>query len=350
MIIYNLLSKNKTMPLKIKDIEIKGYERLIHATNVTTGLDCIIAIHNTKLGPALGGLRSWEYRSFEHQKRDTLRLSEAMTLKNSLCGLNFGGGKATLNLKNIKKTSELYQSYGEAVDFLKGKYLTAGDVNTFKEDLIECSKVTKHVYGINVETSSPTARGLFHAIKSTYSFINKNSNLKNIHVAISGVGKVGGKLAKLLAIAGAKITASSINIELIKKLKDEINFTEVDPKDLFKTNCDIISPCALGGAINQSNQKLLKCRAIVGAANNQLDNPATAEWLVKNKIVYSPDYLVNSGGVIAIACEINNTENLLEKYLKEIAVRLKSVLHESKKNNVSTDLIAKRIAWERIDS
>ena len=145
------------MPLKIEDIKVKGYERVIHATNGTTKLDCIIAIHNTRLGPALGGIRSWDYRSFEDQKKDALRLSEAMTLKNSICGINFGGGKAVLNLKNVKKNSELYQSYGELVEFLKGKYLTAGDVNTFKEDLIECSKATKYVYGINVETSGFTS-------------------------------------------------------------------------------------------------------------------------------------------------------------------------------------------------
>jgi leucine dehydrogenase len=273
-----------------------------------------------------------------------------MTLKNSICGINFGGGKAALNLKNVKKTPELYQSYGELVEFLKGKYLTAGDVNTFKEDLVECSKATKYVYGINVETSGPTSRGLFHAIKSTNDFINNSNDLKNVHISISGVGKVGGKLAILLAKAGAKITAASINYELIKKLKKEIDLVEVKPEDLFKTNCDIISPCALGGAINRSNQHQLKCKAIAGAANNQLENTTIAEWLLKNEIVYSPDYLVNSGGVIAIACEINNTENLLEKYLEKIADRLKPVLQESKKNNESTDLVARRMAWKRINS
>ena len=338
------------MPLKIEDIKVKGYERVIHATNATTKLDCVIAIHNTKLGPSLGGVRSWEYTSFENQKKDALRLSEAMTLKNSVCGINFGGGKATLNLNNIKKTPELYQSYAEAVEALNGSYLTAGDVNTFKEDLIECSKISKYVYGINVETSGPTSRGLFYAMKSTNKFINNNNDLKNVHVAISGVGKVGGKLAMLLAKVGAKITASSINSELIKKLKSEIDFTEAKPEDLFKTNCDIISPCALGSAINQSNKDKLKCKAIVGAANNQLDNSEIAEWLLKNKIVYSPDYLVNSGGVVAIASEINKTENLLEKHLEKIGDRLNQVLEESKKNNESTDLVARRIAFERINS
>ena len=338
------------MPLKIEDIKVKGYERVIHATNATTKLDCVIAIHNTKLGPSLGGVRSWEYTSFENQKKDALRLSEAMTLKNSICGINFGGGKATLNLNNIKKTPELYQSYAEAVEALNGSYLTAGDVNTFKEDLIECSKISKYVYGINVETSGPTSRGLFYAMKSTDKFINNNNDLKNVHVAISGVGKVGGKLAMLLAKVGAKITASSINSELIKKLKSEIDFTEAKPEDLFKTNCDIISPCALGSAINQSNKDQLKCKAIVGAANNQLENSEIAEWLLKNKIVYSPDYLVNSGGVVAIASEINKTENLLEKHLEKIGDRLNQVLEESKKNNESTDLDARRIAFERINS
>jgi len=338
------------MSLKIKDIKIKGYERVIHATNEITKLDCIIAIHNTKLGPALGGVRSWEYNSFEDQKKDALRLSEAMTLKNSICGINFGGGKASINLSNVTKTPELYQSYAEAVEALNGTYLTAGDVNTFKEDLIECSKVSKHVYGINLETSGPTSRGLFYAMKSALNFINNSNDLENVHVAISGIGKVGGKLAKLLSKKNAKITVASINNELIKKLKSVINITEVSPQDLFKTKCDIISPCALGGAINESNKNQLKCRTIVGAANNQLENSTLGKWLIKNNIVYSPDYLVNSGGVIAIASEINKTENLLEKQLEKIGNRLKFVLEESKKKNEPTDLIAKRMAWERINS
>ena len=337
------------MSLKINEISVKGYEKVIHATNETTKLDCIISIHNTKLGPALGGVRSWSYKNFDEQKTDALRLSEAMTLKNSVCGINFGGGKAALNLKGIKKTSELYKSYAEVVEVLKGDYLTAGDVNTFKEDLIECSKVTKYVYGINVETSTPTSMGIFNAIRSTNNFINGSNNIRGIHVAISGVGKVGAKLAKLLVKAGVKITAASINLESINELKKKIKIMEASPDNLFKTACDIISPCALGGAINTSTKDQLKCKAIVGAANNQLDNSKTGEWLLKNNIVYSPDYLVNSGGVIAIASEINKTENLLEKQLEKIGDRLKLVLAESKKNNESTDSVAKRIAWERIN-
>jgi len=338
------------MTLKIEDIKIKGYERVIRATNETTNLDCIISIHNTKLGPALGGVRSWEYKNFEEQKNDVLKLSEAMTLKNSICGINFGGGKASLNLSKAKKTPQLYQSYGEVVEALKGIYLTAGDVNTFKEDLIECSKVSQYVYGINVETSSPTANGLFYAMKCVNNFINNENNLKDIHVAISGVGKVGSKLVKILSKAGSKITAASINSDLINKLKSEINLNIVSPEDLFSTRCDIISPCALGGAINQLNIDELQCNAIVGAANNQLEKLSIGELLSKKEILYSPDFLVNSGGVIAIASEINKTENELEKQLERIGIRLLSVLQESKKSAQSTDLVARSLAWERINS
>lgn len=146
------------------------------------------------------------------------------------------------------------------------------------------------------------------------------------------------------------MTASSINSELINELKKEIKFIETKPEDLFKTDCDIISPCALGGSINSSNKEYLKCKAIVGAANNQLDSLATGEWLMKNNIIYSPDFLVNSGGVIAIACEINGTENFLETYLAKISDRLKVVLEESRKNNQTTDFVAKRSAWTRINN
>lgn len=337
------------MGLKIEEIKVKGYERVVRATNETSKLDCIISIHNLKLGPSLGGVRSWEYNNFNEQKFDALRLSEAMTLKNSICGINFGGGKAVLNLKGIKKTPDLYQSYAEAVEFLEGSYLTAGDVNTFKEDLIECSKVTKYVYGINVETSLPTSKGLFNAIKSTYNFISNKNDIRGIHVAISGVGKVGGKLAKLLSNAGVIVTASSINPDLINKLKKEIKIQETNPTNLFKTKCDIISPCALGGAINSASIKQLNCQAIVGAANNQLENQEIDEWLFKNNIIYSPDYLVNSGGVIAIASEINSTESHLEKQLDKISLLLKQVLNESKKTQQPTNLIAKRLAWDRIN-
>ena len=337
------------MAIKIKDIFIKGYDRIIHATHEVTSLNCIISIHNTKLGPALGGVRSWSYKNFNDQLKDTIKLSEAMTLKNSICGINFGGGKATLNLNKISKTKDLYKSYAEVVESLKGMYITAGDVGTSKEDLIQCSKITKFVNGINIETSGPTAKGIFNAMKSANNFINKSYDLSATSIAISGVGKVGGKLAKLLSETGASIIAASADPELITNLKKIIKITEVNPIDLFKSDCDFISPCALGSAINLSNRAKLKCKGIIGGANNQLDTPDTAEWLFKNNILYCPDYLVNAGGVIAIACEINKSENILDSQLKQIGERLTQILIESVKNKKSTEIIAKKIALDRIN-
>ena len=332
------------MGLKIRDISIPNYERVIHATNKSTNLNCIIAIHNTKLGPALGGVRSWPYNNFEEHLNDALRLSKAMSLKNSVCGINFGGGKAVINLKGVNKNSYLYESYGELVNQLNNTYITAGDVGTSVEDLISINKTTKYVSGIRLETSAPTAKGIFNAINTTYKFLT-DKELKNSTIAISGVGKVGSKLSKLLFERDANLIVSNVGNDAIDKLKqDKILFTKSDIKAIFESECDIISPCALGGAINSEVKKKFKCKAIVGAANNQLDKTETAVWLKKNNIFYAPDYLVNSGGVIAISCEINKLEDTLDDQLNKISDKVLSLLNESQKSTFSTDKIIEDLA------
>mgnify|MGYP001292640627 FL=1 len=338
------------MSLKVKDISISEYERVIHATNETTNLNCVIAIHNTKLGPALGGVRSWAYYNFKEHLNDALRLSKAMSLKNSVCGINFGGGKAVINLKGIKKTSDLYESYGELVNQLNNTYITAGDVGTSLENLISINRTTKYVSGIKLETSAPTAKGIFNAINTTYKFLT-NKELSESTIAISGVGKVGSKLSKLLFEKKANLIVSNIGRDSMDQLKhDKISFTESDINSIFEQECDIISPCALGGVINSETKKKLKCKAIVGAANNQLDKSETAEWLKENNIFYAPDYLVNSGGVIAISCEINNSEEILEDLLSKISDKVLSLLKESEKSSLSTEKIVEDLAWKRINS
>ena len=338
------------MPLKIKDIKIDGYERVVHATDENTQLNCFIAIHNIKLGPALGGTRSWEYENQESQLTDVKRLSEAMTLKNSVCGINFGGGKAALNLKGIKKTSDLYQSYGEAVQALKGIYISAADVGTTKDDLLEIQKKTNYVNGIGIETSAPTARGLLSAIKSTCKFGLKKKDLKNIHIAICGAGKVGGKLAKLLYKEGVKLSIANIDQSQLDELSKDIEFSRISPDEIVGLECDLLSPCALGKAIHKENINSLNCKMIVGAANNQLENDDIGLNLKHNKVVYSPDFLVNSGGVIAISCEINKNEKDLENQLNIIGKRTTEVLEISQKLNKATNTVAKNLAWERINN
>jgi len=338
------------MPLKIKDMKIDGYERVVHATNENTELNCFIAIHNIKLGPALGGTRSWEYDNQESQLIDVQRLSEAMTLKNSVCGINFGGGKAALNLKGTKKTSDLYQSYGEAVQALKGIYISAGDVGTTKEDLLEIQKETNYVNGIGIETSAPTARGLLNAIKSTCKFVLKKNDLKNIHIAISGAGKVGGKLAKLLHKEGAKLSIANIDQSQLNDLSNDVKFSRVSPDEIIGLECDLLSPCALGNVIHEKNINSLNCKMIVGGANNQLGNESIGLNLKNNNVVYSPDFLVNSGGVIAISCEINKNEKNLENQLNTIGKRTTEILEISQKINKATNTVAKNLAWERINN
>ena len=338
------------MSLNIREIPVSNYERIIHAVNETTKLDCVISIHNTKLGPALGGVRSWSYDNFQKQLQDALNLSKAMSLKNSICGINFGGGKAVINLKGVKKTPELYESYGEVVNKLNNTYITAGDVGTTMEDLLLINKSTNYVSGIKLETSAPTARGVYNAIKTTHNFLT-NNDIKNSVVAISGIGKVGSKLAKILFEKKIKLIVSNIGKDAFDQLKkNNISFIESNIDSIYEENCDIISPCALGGAINYKNKGKLKCKAIVGAANNQLDSTETAEWLKKNNILYLPDYLVNSGGVIAISCEINNSENILNEKLNEIGKKVLSLLKESQNSSLSTNKIAEELAWKRINS
>ena len=338
------------MGLEIKDISIPKYERVIHATNKSTNLNCIVAIHNTKLGPALGGVRSWSYNNLEEQLNDALQLSKAMSFKNSVCGINFGGGKAVINLKNVKKTPDLYESYGELVDQLNNTYITAGDVGTSMEDLISINKATKYVSGIKLETSAPTAKGIFIAMGTALKFFN-NKELNESTVAISGVGKVGSKLSKLLFDKNANLIVSNIGRKSIDQLKkDKISFVESDINSIFEHRCDIISPCALGGVINSETKKKLKCKAIIGAANNQLDNQETALWLKEHNIFYAPDYLVNSGGVIAISCEINNSEDTLDDQLNKISDKVLLLLKESKKSSLSADKIVEDLAWKRINT
>ena len=338
------------MSLNIREIPVSNYERIIHAVNETTKLDCVISIHNTKLGPALGGVRSWSYDNFQKQLQDALNLSKAMSLKNSICGINFGGGKAVINLKGVKKTPELYESYGEVVNKLNNTYITAGDVGTTTEDLLLINKSTNYVSGVKLETSAPTARGVYNAIKTTHNFLT-NKDIKNSVVAISGIGKVGSKLAKILFEKKIKLIVSNIGKDAFDQLKkNNISFIESNIDSIYEENCDIISPCALGGAINSKNKGKLKCKAIVGAANNQLDSTETAEWLKKNNILYLPDYLVNSGGVIAISCEINNSENTLNEKLNEIGKKVLSLLKESQNSSLWTNKIAEELAWKRINS
>ena len=339
------------MTLTIEELQTDGYERVVRVTNPDAKLDAVIAVHNIKLGPALGGCRYWNYNNVEDQITDALRLAEGMTYKNSVCGLDYGGGKAVINATVAgNKTPELYKAFGEAVHALNGIYYTAGDVGTEQWDLLHVKAVTPYCGGVFNDSSGPTAVGIFNSIKATYKFMNSSDSLNGVHFAISGIGKVGSKLAKALNDENVHLTIADVNANALSDLKSEINFTEVDVAEIHKVNCSIFSPCALGNIINKHTRHQLRCNAIVGAANNQLDNADTDKWLFENNIVYAPDYLVNSGGVIVISAELNNTVDKMDSQLKKIEDRTMEVLVRSKIENSPSDVVSRRIAWDRINS
>jgi len=339
------------MTMSLEDIAVNGYERVVRVINETAKLDCIIAVHNTRLGPGLGGCRFWEFPSTDLQFHDALRLAEGMSYKNSLCGINYGGGKAVINSMycNNEKTPQLYEAFGEAVEALGGIYVTAGDVGTLQIDLEYIKQMTDYVGGIKIESSIPTAIGVFNAMKATLAYMRDDDmNFDGMHFCISGVGKVGSTLARLLYKAGGRITVADVNDSAVDNLTD-ILFDRVDVQSAYTVKCDFLSPCALGNVLNAETRSNLNCSAIVGAANNQLDNEETDQWLFNNKIVYAPDYLVNSGGVISIAAEIEGTVDNIDKALDEIANKTFEVIQSSNEKGVSTDKISKDLAWERIN-
>ena len=346
-------------PTKIEEINVPGYERVVRGTNKDAKLDVIIAVHNTKLGPSLGGCRFWNYTSTDEQLTDALRLAEGMTYKNSICGINHGGGKAVINASaaNGIKTPELYKALGEVVELLGGTYYTAGDVGTDVKDLKEAQTTTNYVGGIEIDSSGPTATGLYNAIKSAYNFIyiNDDKDFEDVHFAISGVGKVGSKLVNKLYLDGAKLTIADVNQFEVKRLQADGYGSprEIEAGSIINihtTECNIFSPCALGNIINKNTRHLLNCDAIIGAANNQLDDEETDAWLFENNIVYVPDYLVNSGGVIAISAELDNTVDMIDTQLEEIGTRTKEVLARSAEENIPTDKVSREIAWDRINN
>lgn len=341
--------------LVTKDLKIPGYERVVRGWNNTTGLDALIAIHNTRLGPALGGIRFKEYESPEEQCVDAMRLAEAMSLKNSLCGINKGGGKSTINALGITKTPELYESFGEFVESLDGLYLAAGDFGTTTEDLIEVQKATRHVGGIKFDSSKYTAMGVANAIIAWKSIVAPQVDPSAFYVAISGLGKVGYKLALLLAEQGFNLYVADIT-SAPHKLVDEIGQkTRVyvgNHEDIHETMCDVFSPCALGGIINYETREDLGCRAIIGAANNQVDNLDTVQWLHDNNIDYITDYLVNAGGVIAIDNEVSGdcNESTIERKTHDIFVRTNNLMVSKKATGRSFDFEAQRAARQRINN
>ncbi|HSW87159.1 MAG TPA: Glu/Leu/Phe/Val dehydrogenase [Rhabdochlamydiaceae bacterium] len=297
--------------LVLEEIFIPGYERVVKVTDEKAGLKAIISLHNTSIGPALGGTRIYPYPSFDDALNDVLRLSKGMTYKSALAETGLGGGKSVIILDPKKgKTEESLMAFGKAVHQLEGAYICAEDVGCTTSDMMVIRRTTPYVVGLPHEKSSGdpspfTAWGTFRGIQSVQKKLYGNDSLKDKVVAVQGLGSVGSRVAEFLFWAGAKLILCDTNLDKAHQIAGKFGAEVCEPEDILTVECDIFAPCALGGILNQNTIPKLKCRAIAGCANNQLLKDSDADELMKRGILYAPDFVVNAGGLINVNEELD---------------------------------------------
>ena len=342
------------MTVKIKAIEIDGYEKIIHGEEELTGLDCYIAIHSTKLGPGLGGARFWKYDKSHDAIEDVLRLAKGMTLKNSLAGLDLGGAKAVINLRDTKKTPELLLEFGKVLESLEGMYITADDVGSETQDMEIISTVTKHVAFRNNDPSPATSLGVVRGMQAAIDFYRKDiacaQNLKGLHVAIQGLGHVGFNLAEMLHHKGVELTVTDLSSDKCREASEKLNASVVNLDKIFEVECDIFAPCALGGAINKETVEKLNCKILCGGANNQLITSMIGYALKDKNILNAPDFIVNAGGVIDTYKDFGliPTDFHVANIIDGIYDRVITCLRIAEEKNMPTNLVAEAMASERL--
>lgn len=342
---------------KIEEISVEGFELVLEVRDDTVDLNALIAIHNTSNGTALGGIRAYQYNSFDDALKDVLRLARGMTYKSAIAEVPTGGGKSVILKKKGQQLSrELLESFGEVVDSLKGRYICAEDIGISTKDIAVISRKTKYVVGLDTEDGSGdpsyyTAYGVFLSILKTAEFLWGNTSLKGKKIAIQGLGYVGLKLAKLLFWQEASLIVADINKEVTDFAKRYLGAQVVSVDDILFVDCDILSPCALGGILTEKTIALLKCSAIAGAANNQLEKQVDGDVLASKGILYAPDYLVNAGGLINVYGELLES-GYNSKVSRESLNRIPKVLHKifdiSQQKALSTTLVADQLVEEKL--
>lgn len=320
-----------------------GHEEVIYCNDESVGLKAIIAIHNTNLGPALGGCRMWNYDSEEEALIDVLRLSRGMTYKCAAMGMSLGGGKAVIIGDPKKdKTPELFKAFGKYVEGLGGRYITAEDVGTDEEDMNYILEETSHVVGLKGKSGNPspvTARGVYFGVKASVEWVFGSDDMKGKTVAIQGLGNVGFELARLLVQEGAKVIATDIFSERLEEAKKTLGIEVVEPQAIFDVDCDVFSPCALGAVINEDTIERFRCKIIAGAANNQLKDSQMGIKLMEKGILYAPDYVINGGGVINVVDEMSEESYDFDRVVKKLEVipkRLKEIFQYAVDHFIST--------------
>jgi leucine dehydrogenase len=334
----------------------REYEEVVFFHDQPSGLKAIVAIHNTTLGPALGGTRFYPYPSEDEALRDVLRLSRGMTFKAAAARLDLGGGKAVIigDPKRIK-SEELLRAYGRFIDSLGGRYTTAEDVGTSREDMDLIRRETSHVTGVSPtlggsgDPSPVTATGVFEGLRACAQEVWNEPSLKGRHVAVQGVGKVGYHLTQLLVEDGARVTVADVDVDAVARTVREFGVDTAEPDKIHAIECDVFSPCALGGIVRDDTLPDLKCRIVAGSANNQLERPEHGTALHEAGILYAPDYVINAGGLINVADELQGYDEAraLER-VRGIYRTLRDVFHVAKTKGIPTHEAADKFAQDRM--
>ncbi|WP_221565469.1 branched-chain amino acid dehydrogenase [Alkalihalobacillus sp. TS-13] len=340
-----------------KYMETYDYEQLVICQDKQSGLKAIICIHDTTLGPALGGTRMWTYETEDAAIEDALRLAKGMTYKNAAAGLNLGGGKTVIiGDPRTDKNEEMFRAFGRYIQGLNGRYITAEDVGTTVADMDLIRQETEFVTGVSPAFGSSgnpspvTAYGVYRGMKAAAKEAFGTDSLEGKVVAVQGVGNVAYNLCKHLHEEGAQLIVTDIHKEAVQRAVDDFGAKAVDPEEIYSVECDIYAPCALGATVNDETIPQLKAKVIAGAANNQLKDTKHGDTIHEMGIAYAPDYVINAGGVINVADELYgyNRERAMKK-VETIYDNIASVFEISKRDNIPTYMAADRLAEERIE-
>lgn len=339
-------------------ISTSGHEEVVFCHNKDAGLKAIIAIHNTVLGPALGGTRMWNYANEAEALNDVLRLSRGMTYKAAVSGLNLGGGKAVIwGDPNTDKSEALFRAFGRFVNSLGGRYITAEDVGIDVNDMEYVFRETEYVTGVHQvhggsgDPSPFTAYGTLQGLMAALNVKFGNEDVGKYSYAVQGVGHVGMEFVKLLRERGAKVFVTDINQAAVQRAVDEFGCEAVSLDDIYDVDAEVYSPTALGGTVNEKTIDRIKAKVICGAANNQLATDEIGDELERRGVLYAPDYAVNAGGLMNVSLEIDgyNRERAM-RMMRTIYYNLMRIFEISKRDGLPTYKAADRMAEERINT
>lgn len=338
-------------------VETMGHEQVVYCHDPVTGLKAIIAIHDTTLGPALGGTRLLAYKTEEEALQDVLRLSRGMTYKAACAGLQLGGGKAVIIADPAQKSEAFFRSYGRFVESLNGRYITAEDMNTNVANMDHIRLETRYVTGVSPtlggsgDPSLLTALGTFYGIKASVQHRLNKEDLSGLKISIQGIGAVGKHVCKMLHDEGAQLFIQDIDEKRLAEMKQLYPVTVVSESELYDLDVDVYAPCARGATLNTEHISKLKARVVAGCANNQLeDEKEHGKMLQEMKILYAPDYVINAGGLINVANELSGyNREKVEAEVAGIAKTLNHIFVESDKQNISTQEAANQFAEQRIN-